>query len=196
MAIELVKPSKKAGGSVAEVICELIELGKEHLKVTESGRYYRELRINFMIGKIIRDCNNMLGMSGNFKNGCLYREQGLASKWDKASEEVVCDHAIPISELVHAYRFETVPFEKLIFSPVVRIRKSTNDILTRQGYAKKGHKAGLPLYRYSHIDVKIVTHLGQEVDPSNWSDRNHWDLVWNTPELHSVLSALNIRMQA
>ena len=93
-------------------------------------------------------------------------------------------------ELVRRHLEEEQSIESLIFSPVVRISENTNSRLTKEGYAKKGHKTGLPLYRYSYVGIQLITHFGDEVDPATWSDGEHWRLVFSTEELKTILRAV------
>jgi hypothetical protein len=167
---------------------KIVEVTREHVK------YYRELRINEAIAKIIRQCNGTLGAAGSQKNGCLYRENGLPEFWKKNnSENVICDHAVPVTELVRMHVNEGIPIEELIFYPVVRIKKSTNDTLTKIGYAKGGTKIGFPLFRYSHLEnIQLLTHHGDPVDPKTWTTQDHWRLVKSTPELKDILATFKL----
>lgn len=192
MAIRLLK-SREKDATPALLIKDAIEIGVQYKEIASKSRFYRRLRTNGKVAETIRDCNNTLGMSGNFKNGCLYREQGLSEYWKKGNGEVVvCDHAIPVTELVRLHQEDGEPIEKLIFSPVVRITRKSNDDLTFKGYAKSGHKQGFPLFRYSLIGMRVVTHLGREIDPAVWTDEDHWQLVLETDELRPILDALGI----
>lgn len=194
MAIRLLK-SKQEGATPALLIRDEINIGMQYKEVALKSRFYRRLRTNEKVAQTIRACNNTLGMNGSFKNGCLYREKGLSEYWKKGNGEmVVCDHAVPVSELVRLHQEEGEPLERLILSPVVRITISSNSDLTVKGYAKKGHKRGFPLYRYSLIGMRVVTHLGTEVDPATWTDDDHWGLVASTEELKPVLEALGIEV--
>jgi len=190
MAIRLHKPRIK-GSTPASHIKENIRLGLEIASIYENAKYYSDLRAKHAIGTTIRDCNGTLGMTGKIKNGCLYREFGLSEFWKKGNGEVVvCDHAVPVTELVRRYREEDECIEKLIFSPVVRITKKSDIKLVKAGLGKKGHKTGLPLFRYSEIKMRIVTHKGVEIEPEKWTDEDHWDLVESTEELSPVWKEL------
>lgn len=189
MAIHLMN-SREPGATPAALIIDVIEFGKRRLAAAEKSRFYKDRRIHSAIADTIRDCNRALGAAGNFKNGCLYREAGLAEKWQPGSgESVVCDHAVPVTELVARHQAgESIA--RLIFSPVVRISKSANDLLTKRGFAKTGFRDNYPLYRYSHIDLELVTHEGAAVDPSQWTDVDHCRLVKATDELKPILEKL------
>ena len=192
MAVTFIK-SREKDASPELLVAEAIRLGIEHMKVEESALFYRNLRLNKRIADTIRNCNNMLGMGGNFKNGCLYREYGLEAKWNKnIGELVVCDHSVPITELVRQHLVDGEPIENLILSPVVRITSESNRALTTKGFAKKGIKAGFPLFRYSRIGMRILTHTDVEINPETWSDEDHWSLVLETKELHPVLEHLKL----
>ena len=194
MGIKLVNP-RQDKATPERVIQEVIKIGKKYRDAAEGSEFYKELRVNHKIAETIRDCNNFLGMGGNFKNGCLYREKGLDDFWKRGNgEEVVCDHAVPVTELVKQHKDDEVPIQILIFSPVVRITKASNNKLTKYGKAKTGHKMGFPLYRYSHIEgMRIVTHQGVEI-PSlkKWTDGEHWELIHSTEELKNVLHELGL----
>ncbi|HLO62051.1 MAG TPA: hypothetical protein VK165_03715 [Azonexus sp.] len=191
MAISFLN-SREPGATTAALILDEIELGQRYLAVAEQSRFYRGRRIDAVIGATIRACNQALGMAGNFKNGCLYRESSLSERWSKETGEVVVlDHATPITELVKRHKLGE-PIAQLMLSPVVRISKSSNDGMTRKGYAKAGHKAGFPLYRYARAGISIVTHSGTPIDPATWTDEEHWNFVRETPELRPILDALEI----
>lgn len=106
---------------------------------------------------------------------------------------MICDHAVPVSELARMHVEENVDIEDLIFYPVVRISQEANNQLTRRGFAKRGFEAKFPLSRYSNIELKIVTHFGQDVDPRTWTFDQHMELVNDTPELKEVVNALRMR---
>lgn len=183
--------SRQQDATTTNRILDEIALGEKYLKAAGESRFYRSRRVDGVIGATIRACNHVLGMSGSFKNGCLYREAGLAEFWSKRNgESVVCDHAVPVSELVRRYHKENVPLQILAFSPVVRITQSSNEELTQNGYAKKGHKSGFPLFRYSLVGVSIVTHKGDEIDAAKWTDDDHWTLMKDTTELKDVIDGL------
>ncbi len=189
MTIQLMN-SREPGATPAALIIDVIEFGERRLAAAEKSQFYKDRRIHSAIADTIRDCNRVLGAAGNFKNGCLYREAGLAEKWQPGSgESVVCDHAVPVTELVARHQAgESIA--RLIFSPVVRISKSANDLLTKRGLAKTGFRDGCPLYRYSHVGLELVTHEGAPVDPAVWADEDHWQLVRSAEELAPVLKRL------
>ena len=192
MAIRIMK-SREINSSPGSLVKDAIDIGMKYKDVAAQSKFYRRLRVNGKIADTIRDCNNFLSMSGNFKNGCLYREEGLSEIWKKGNgEEVVCEHAVPVTELVRRYH-DGEKIERLIFSPVVRITKKSNDELTRRRFAKRGWKLGFPLFRYSEIKMSVITHFGKVVDPSTWTDEDHWNLVLSTEELWEVLNELGIR---
>lgn len=172
-------------------IAENLRTGKLRLQIAETAKYYRHLEIKGEVARIIRSCNQALGMSGNFKNGCLYREAGLSPLWRKGcGEDVVCDHAIPVTILVESFLSGT-PLSELILAPVVRISKASDQTLTRMGLAKTGHKDGLPLYRYHEGKIEIITHEGHQIDPASWTNADHCALIGRTEELKPVIASLN-----
>jgi hypothetical protein len=192
MSIKLFNP-RSAEAPLSELIKENIVLGKQIISVYQQARFYRERKVGRAVSSIIRDCNELLGCGGNSKNGCLYRENDIAPVWRASDrEKVVCDHAVPVTELVRAYLEEQAQLELLIFSPVVRISAEKNDQLTQRGLAKKGFSAIKPLLRYSQIDIDLVTHHGDLVNPATWTIDDHWNLVQSTEELQHVLHELDI----
>lgn len=189
--------SREENASAEALILDVLEIGALQLEAVKQSRFYRDLRIKRAIADTIRQCNHILGCGGNFKNGCLYREKGLPSAWRKDQGDdarVTCDHAIPVTELVRQHMRENMELKQLIFSPVVRIRQTTNATMTSQGLAKNGFRRGFPLSRYKNerVDVEIVTYRGDDVDPNIWTDRDHWALVAKTEELFEVLKNLGI----
>lgn len=192
MAIQLFN-SRQPDATTAKLIVELIWLGRQYVDIASQSRFYRERRIQEKVAEAIRSCNHFLAMSGSFKNGCLYREAGLAPFWKSGNgEAVVCDHAVPVGELVRQHLEDGVPLEHLILSPVVRLSKDSDRHLTQAGFARQGYESGLPMSRYSKAGIRIVTHDGEEIDAACWTDADHWRLVCNTPELRPVLNGLGI----
>lgn len=194
MAISIPRIYEKNGATPAELIQESIREGKEIGKIYSVRKFNPERGKRDAIASAIRACNMYMGAGGNFKDGCLYREKGLPESWRSHNGDgsgvlrVVCDHAVPVRELVRRHLDENQSIESLIFSPVVRISEDTNSRLTKGGYAKKGHKTGFPLHRYSHLEgIQLVTHFGDEVNPATWSDGEHWRLVFSTEELKTIL---------
>jgi hypothetical protein len=201
MAITLQNPRGKEpplgakGASHTALIKNTIQLGLKHIEVAKKSEFYRELMIDSEVADIIRKCNGTLGLGGNFKNGCLYRQEGLAEKWDKKIDgKVICDHAIPVTALVSQYREKKAPFEHLIFSPVVRITERSNEELTNRGLAKawKDEWYQYPLSRYAEVGISIVTHKGEKIDTKSWTSANHWELIFDTEELSDVLKGLGM----
>ena len=187
------RQSEEEGATPALLVLDAIRLGAEYRRVTETAQFYKRLLVDRIIADTIRECSSVLGMGGVFKNGCLYRESGLPELWKKSDDvSVVCDHSVPVTELVRQHVKELKPIEELIFSPVVRITKESNDKLIKLGFAKEGYLVGYPLFRYSHIGMMITTHTGEAVDPRTWTDANHWQLIRDTEELKPVLQALKL----
>ena len=190
MSIKLPK-SRIANAQPSDLILQYITIGKKIIELWSQAKFNKDRKVNDTVATIIRDCNGILGCGGNFKNGCLYREESVKEIWKpKSGEDVICDHAIPVSELVKLYLQKNIPPEELIFYPVVRISKEANEKLTKAGLAKKGNEPDFPLSRYSKTDMKIVTHFGEEIDPKMWTIEQHMDLVRNTPELKKIIDSL------
>lgn len=191
MAIKLrgIRLKNNPEATTYDVVKETIERGLEHVDVAKKYKFWGPLRVTQTVGKIIRDCNQALGIGGSSKDGCLYREGSLKPEWDSKTEKVILDHAIPVTELVKQYH-KGIPLELLIFSPVVRIDNETNEKLTAGGFSKSGHHPdsplSFPLFRYSKVvGMSIVTHNGIEIDPVTWTDQDHWELVLATKELEA-----------
>jgi hypothetical protein len=194
MSIKL-PTSRIPNAQPSDLILQYITIGKKIIELWSQAKFNKDRKVNDTVATIIRDCNGILGCGGNFKNGCLYREGELEEKWaPKNKEDVVCDHAIPVSELVRMYVQDNIEIEDLIFYPVVRISQDANKLLTQKGYAKRGFDPDLPLLRYSKIDLKIKTHFGEEIDPKTWTIEQHMDLVRDTPELKTIIETLRGRL--
>lgn len=189
MSIKL-PTSRIANAQPSDLILQYITIGKKIIELWSQAKFNKDRKVNDTVATIIRDCNGILGCGGNFKNGCLYREESLEEMWKPKNEEVICDHAIPVSELVRMYTMNSVAIEELIFYPVVRISKKANEKLTEDGLAKNGYEPGFPLSRYSKINLKIVTHFGEEIDPKTWTLEQHMNLVRSTPELKTIIDTL------
>lgn len=190
MSIKL-PTSRIPNAQPSDLILQYITIGKKIIELWSQAKFNKDRKVNDTVANIIRDCNGVLGCGGNFKNGCLYRESVLDEIWTpKGDKQVICDHAIPVSELVQLYLQKNTPLEELIFYPVVRISKEANEKLTKAGLAKKGNEPDFPLSRYSKIDIKIKTHFGEEIDPKKWTIVQHMDLVRNTPELKTIIDTL------
>lgn len=195
MSIKL-PTSRLPNAQPSDLILQYITIGKKIIELWSQAKFNKDRKVNDTVATIIRDCNGILGCGGNFKNGCLYREGKLEEKWvPKIKKDVVCDHAIPVSELVRMYNEDKIQIEELIFYPVVRISLEANDDLTKKGFAKRGFDPNLPLLRYSKIDLKIKTHFGEEIDPKTWTIEQHMDLVRNTPELKKIIDSLRGRVK-
>lgn len=190
MSIKL-PTSRIPNAQPSDLILQYITIGKKIIELWSQAKFNKDRKVNDTVATIIRDCNGILGCGGNFKNGCLYREDDLDEIWtQRGDEQVICDHAIPVSELVRMYVQDNIEIEDLIFYPVVRISQDANKLLTQKGYAKRGFDPDLPLLRYSKIDLKIKTHFGEEIDPKTWTIEQHMDLVRDTPELKKIIDSL------
>lgn len=191
MSIKL-PTSRIPNAQPSDLILQYITIGKKIIELWSQAKFNKDRKVNDTVANIIRDCNGILGCGGNFKNGCLYREGKLEEMWKpkKNQPPVICDHAIPVSELVRMYTKESADIEDLIFYPVVRISQKSNNLLTEKGFAKRGFDPNLPLLRYSKIDLKIKTHFGEEIDPKTWTLEQHMNLVRSTPELKTIIDTL------
>lgn len=201
MAIILPTSNNHPDATHVDFILDNYRVGEQVINAYKGGEYYRDLRVKFAIGKMIREFHGTLGCGGNFKNGCLYREEGVPELWRKGQAPVVCDHVVPISELVSQYQIDQSREQilKLIFSPVARISSDTDSRITASGFSKIGYEKGSPFSRYSAFNkslspndrqVKILTHLGDAVDLVKWTEDDHWALVIKTKGLDSILNAL------
>lgn len=202
MSILLPVSNNHPGINPGSFILDKYSVGRQVIDAYGHGKYFVDLRVNKAIGEMIRDFHLTLGCGGNFKNGCLYREEGLPELWRKGDGPVVCDHAVPVSELVKQYQSLQSPNEilKLIFSPVVRIKLDTDRRITGSGYAKNGFINGFPFSRYNAFNKKmidqggqrinIVNHEGKVINLETWTESDHWSLVTNTRELEPVLKEI------
>lgn len=197
MSIKL-PTSRIPNAQPSDLILQYITIGKKIIELWSQAKFNKDRKVNDTVATIIRDCNGILGCGGNFKNGCLYREEDLEPIWKPKKDQppVICDHAIPVSELVRMYVQDNIEIEELIFYPVVRISQEANNNLTKKGFAKRGFDPNLPLLRYSKIDLKIKTHFGEEIDPKTWTIEQHMDLVRNTQELKRIIDSLRDQSKA
>lgn len=204
MAIQLYTPSKKDRPSRVSLIDLRLEFGRQLLFLIQSiyGDYpsLAKRQRSDGVEKTIRDINQLLGMGGSFKNGCLYREEKLSEMFKRGEQEQICDHAIPVADLRDRYLANpNLNIVKLALYPVVRISKEANGQLNRAKRTKSGHKEGYPLSRYEGLDISLVTHHGgAPLDPARWTDADHWELVSRTadetPELKEIIERFNVEL--
>lgn len=181
MSITIPSVRNYRGATTADVIAEQIALCRANLESIERIAYYRKPREKRdEINRRLRGCNDFLGMAGSRKWGCLYREKGLG-----ADEDVVCEHAIPVTSLVSLYE-AGIPFEDIVFYPIARISKESDRRFNRLGLVKSGHELSLPFLRYHKADIKIETHEGVAISCELWTMDDHWKLLRETKELHNV----------
>lgn len=203
MAIQLPQ-----AGSGKPPVCEAIKI---HMRIAELmlptidkeyAEYPRELvrQRSDLVSSLIRKISGKLGMEGNFKNGCLYREKGLDERFKRGTGTQVCDHAVPVVDLTKMYLDDRrLNLVQLALYPVVRLTDKSNSRLTADGLANAGCKDGFPLYRYSQVEgpeIEIVTHEGVLLSTSEWTDEDHWDLVRQTaksnPDLLEIIEHFKI----
>lgn len=181
--------------TTADVIAEQIALCKANLLSIEKIATFRKAREKRdEISRRLRGCHDFLGMAGSRKYGCLYREIGL-----KSNENVVCEHAIPVTALVSLYQ-KGVSFERLVFYPVARISKKSDMRFGKNGTVKSGYDETLdqtlddtfddtdirPFLRYCDANILIETHKGDEVNCETWTMKDHWRLIEETEEIASI----------
>jgi hypothetical protein len=204
MAIQLYTPSKKDRPDRLSLIGMRLEFGCQLLGLIQSiyGSYpsLAKRQRGDGVEKTIRDINQLLGMGGSFKNGCLYREEKLPELFKRGEQEQICDHAIPVAHLRDRYLANpNINIVKLALYPVVRISKEANDKLNRAGRTKSGDKEGYPLSRYEGLDISLVTHYGgAPLDPATWTDADHWALMKKTadqtPDLKEIIEHFKIEL--
>lgn len=194
MAIEIRKSNISPDLGPADLVVDHIRTGLvAYEAIDKACQYSAHVHLPRTIANIILDCQDALNMRANGKgSGCLYREAGLPEVRQKGGELEVCGNAVPVMDLVWQYMTHVQPIEKLILSPVVRIRKTSDRRLQSLDWGEPRHVPGYPLYRYSLADIPIVTHLGRRIDPATWTEDDHWQLVLSTEELASVLRTLGI----
>ena len=174
-----------SGLAISDIILDRIELLDKLIPIYNTARYGSDRYIKDLIQKTIRDTSGDLGMSGNFKNGCLYYERGLSETYDRSLDgRVILDHVIPVSVLVERYLRNPV-IENLVFSPVARVSFSSNAKLT-----SKSFDISKSLFqRYFDAGVEIVNARG-DVITDDWSEEDHWSLVKEIPVFNPVLKGL------
>jgi hypothetical protein len=201
MAIQLYTPHNKDLSRV-KLIGMAIEYGTKAIDLLQEvyGTFpdLASRRQRDESAKIIRAINDILGVSGNFRNGCFYRQRGLSERSETGQ---VLDHAIPVIHIVRNYIDGSASgYVKAALHPVVRITKDANAQLNRAGRAQSGQRDGYPLSRYLGLDpeIKVVTHDGEPVDTDTWTDDNHWGLVARTaketPELKEIIDHFKIKL--
>ncbi|HHY0326223.1 TPA: hypothetical protein ACVU01_003509 [Vibrio cholerae] len=180
--------SNKHGAQVEDILLEQILLCKANISTIERVAVFRKDReINNEINRRIRECNIFLATQGDRKGGCLYREVGI----DAGNQ--VCEHAIPVSELVNLYKMGR-PIEDLIFYPVARISKESDKKLRSLGLAKKGHDLKFVLSRYFRAEIAIETFEGKRVDCEKWTMEDHWFLVESSKKVSSIRNSLKVKL--
>lgn len=202
MAIQLYTPSKSRPSRI-KLIEKRIEFGLGVLNLAE--KVYKDCqdlvqrKRNDAIEGIIRDVCGLMGMGGQFKNGCLYIEKELPKEYRRGQPKQICEHAIPVADLRKRYLANSdLNIVKLVLYPVVRVSDDANGKLDKANRTKKGCKAGLPLSRYEGLGINLVTHNRENVDPAKWTDADHWDLVKRTadqtPELMEIIEHFKIKL--
>jgi hypothetical protein len=191
MAVLIPGVKNKHGATTADVIAEQIALCKANLFTIEKVAVFRGPREKRdEINRRLRGCHDFMGMAGSRKFGCLYREIGLNS-----SATLVCEHAIPVTAMVSLYEAGT-PFEELVFFPVVRISKTSDQKFGSLGLTKSGHELNKPFLRYHKAEIEIETHFGEKVSCEDWSIEEHWRLLEKTPELSSIRKEVMAKLSA
>lgn len=191
MAITIPSIRNNHGATTADVIVEQIALCKANLITIEKVAFFRKLREKRdEISRRLRGCHDFMGMAGSRKFGCLYREIGLSFE-----TPVVCEHAIPVTAMVSLYEAGT-PFEVLVFFPVARISRASDQTLNLHRLTTSGHNEERPFQRYHTAGIEIETHFGMKISCERWSIQDHWDLVDATPELSYIQKEVMIKLAA
>ncbi len=181
MTISIPGIRNKHGATTADVVAEQIALCKANLFTIEKVAFFRRPREKRdEINRRLRGCHDFMGMAGSRKFGCLYREVGL-----NPEIPVVCEHAIPVSAVVSLYE-AGIPFEELVFFPVARIARTSDQKFGRLGLTKSGHDLERPFLRYHTAGIEVETHFGEKISCKDWSIEDHWNLVDKTPELSNI----------
>lgn len=174
--MEIKVPGPCHGLNTADVVIEQILLCQSVIQAIRKVSQYRtEREVNDEINRRLRTCFDFLGMAGSRKDGCLYNEKALVG-----SEEVVYEHAIPVTALVSLY-LKGFPLQELVFYPVVRLSKKSDTELRRKGLAKTGHDLNYVFRRYHHAGIKVQTYSGEVVPTDSWTLRRHEELLRSTP---------------
>lgn len=192
-----------AGGiSHAKLMIDEINYGVACFEAAQKREFGKDRSMRDALNLTIRNAGGAIGNWGNFKNGCLYREEGLQEFWNRRNnEDVVCDHVAPVStivdQLIEFWRNnqeKKINFKKAIcravFMPVARIRKKSNDSLTQAGFANSGYNHEFPFSRYNNIEINIITHNGDKINLQEWKINDHWHLLRETREMNTLISDL------
>ena len=181
MAVRIPSVRNKHGATTAHIIAEQIALCESNIRnVQEIAIYRKEREIRDEINRRLRVCHDFLGMAGSRKYGCLYKEVKIDE-----DQPLICEHAIPVSGLVSLYE-SGVPFEKLVFYPVVRILKTSDKKFEEMGLVKSGFDEEFIFLRYAKAGIPIETHFGREIDTNSWTIENHWEFIKQTPEIMKI----------
>ena len=168
----------------ADRLIDIISVGRETIKAVEKSRYFRERRISDTYADIIRQCHRTLGAAGNFKTGCLYREDKL----EGAPRGTTCDHSIPITILRDWVSSGRTSFEVVAFAPVALLTHESDKRMNKL-YSKTGHNLCYEsiMERYKQTGIKLITHDGYELS-DKWGWDQHIDLVLRTEPLKDIVS--------
>jgi hypothetical protein len=139
---------------------------------TINRRFHDEPRR--VINDLIRWCHGAMGMYAGSDSGCLYVEKNLVG-----SSSTV-EHVIPVSDLVEMYFSKNLPLPLLLFFPVAKISKISNERLRLNAKTNKDHTFPFRRYFESGIDSQIITHTGVVVDFKDFSIRDHFNTVKET----------------
>jgi len=161
-------------------IHDRIKLKLDYLKLVQSELQNKNINRRFhdeprrIINDLIRWCHGAMGMYAGNNSGCLYLENNL-----QASNSTV-EHVIPVSELVDMYFNKNICLPLLLFFPVAKISKTSNDLLRQIPKTNANHDFPFRRYRKAKIKSKIFTHTGIEVDLERYTIKHHFDLVRET----------------
>jgi hypothetical protein len=168
----------------AERIKDIIEVGKDVIKAYEKSQFFWDMRINNAYSQILRQCHMTLGAGGNFKGGCLYRQNGIAGE----PRGTTCDHAVPITYLRDWVMKGESSFYDLAFAPVVLITQTADKKITQKGLASTMPEGNLGniMSRYFACGIEIITHKGDPVK-EDWGWQDHIKLIRETIELKNTI---------
>lgn len=172
---------------VSDIILEQKILCEHNIAtIKQVAKVRTDREINDEINRRIRIANDFLGMGGSRKTGCLYFEP-------TTDNNSVCEHVIPVAELVKLFLEGKHSFETIVFYPIACISKAKDNELRQHGLSKKGFDFEYPFKRYKKAEIKIYTHFNEEIDPDTWSMQKHWDLLFRTEELKEIIEKITLK---
>jgi hypothetical protein len=101
--------------------------------------------------------------------GSHYREVGVAET------ESVFEHVIPASSIRDMLIGERLTIKQALNAPTCLIKKSQDEILTKNGLVKSSPNNYIFFKRYQILNSTFTTNDGTAIDPVTWTLEQHFD---------------------